>query len=65
MEKDKYIMYKDVEYMILKAINYQGNDYIFVVNNSNLDSVKLLICLNELEEITDVDLIRNVLLKMN
>lgn len=65
MEKeDKIINYNGERYIIVNSITYMGQKYIFVINYNNMYDVKLLVCLNDLEEVNDIELIRNVIIQM-
>ena len=65
MEKeDKIINYNGERYIIVNSITYMGQKYIFVINYNNMYDVKLLICLNDLEEVNDIEMIRNVITQM-
>lgn len=65
MEKeDKIINYNGERYIIVNSITYMGQKYFFVINYNNMYDVKLLVCLNDLEEVNDIELIRNVIIQM-
>ena len=64
-EKDKIIYYNGVKYIIIKSAIYLGNKYIFIINYDNPNDTKILVCLNELKEVDDIHLLKNILLEMN
>ena len=61
---DNVINYKNEKYIIINSTVFLGNKYIFVINLNSIQDVKLLVCLNKLEEVDDIELIRKVLLQM-
>lgn len=62
--KDNVIIYRDNKYIIVNKTRYLGHNYIFVININDYNDVKLLICKENLEEVTDLELIRNVVINM-
>ena len=61
---DNIINYQNEKYIIINSTIFLGNKYIFVINLNNIKDVKLLVCLNKLEEVNDIELIKKVLLQM-
>lgn len=61
---DNIIYFRGEKYVIIKSTRYLGNDYIFVINTENVYNIKLLICLDELKEIDDIELIKKIILQM-
>ena len=61
---DNIINYQNEKYIIINSTILLGNKYIFVINLNNIKDVKLLVCLNKLEEVNDIELIKKVLLQM-
>ncbi len=61
---DNVINYKNEKYIVINSTVFLGNKYIFVINLNSIQDVKLLVCLNKLEEVDDIELIRKVLLQM-
>ena len=61
---DNIINYQNEKYIIINFTIFLGNKYIFVINLNNIKDVKLLVCLNKLEEVNDIELIKKVLLQM-
>ena len=61
---DNIINYQNEKYIIINSTIFLGDKYIFVINLNNIKDVKLLVCLNKLEEVNDIELIRKVLLQM-
>ena len=63
-QKNSIIYYKGIKYIIIESTKYMGNEYIFVMNLNNVKDIKILVCLNELQEVNDILLIRKIIMAM-
>lgn len=63
-EKDNTVYYNGIKYIIINSVTYIEKKYIFVMNYNDIKDVKLLVCLNELIEVDDIDLIKKIMLMM-
>lgn len=63
-EKNEIINYEGLKYIIIKKTIYLGKEYIFVINYDNPKDIKILVCLNTLEEVNDLTLIKNIISQM-
>ena len=63
-QKNSIIYFKGIKYIIVESTNYMGNKYIFVMNLNNVKDIKILVCLNELQEVDDILLIRKIIMAM-
>ncbi len=63
-EKDNTVYYNGIKYIIINSVTYIDKKYIFVMNYNDIKDVKLLVCLNELIEVDDIDLIKKIMLMM-
>ena len=64
-QKNSIIYYKGIKYIIIESTKYMGNEYIFVMNLNNVKDIKILVCLNELQEVNDILLIRKIIMVMS
>lgn len=63
--KNNIIYFNDKKYIVINKTKYLENDYLFIINNKNLEDIKLLVCLDNYVEVNDIELIKEVLLNMN
>ena len=66
MEKqNNTIYYNNEKYIIINSTWYLGKEYLFVINYNNVNDIKVLICLEDLKEVEDIEIIRKIILQMN